>query len=139
MADHKDDALILGEQRPRSRVIQLPDPEMTDNAVTSLKKLKAQQRWRKRPFQRPHSSNSFPSGEPSEDFLVKIKELKVFKKLYHDLQVPKTLWDNQELGKWVSEQKTRYNLRWMTVQERDLLQETGFIWSRDIVRSALIE
>ena len=123
----------MGEQRPRSRVIQLPDPEMTDNAVSSLKRLRARHRVKKRLFKRPISSDSFPSGQPSEDFLMKLKELKVFKKLYHDLQVPKTLWDNQELGRWVSEQKTRYNLRWMTVQERDLLQEAGFIWSRDIV------
>lgn len=59
--------------------------------------------------------------------------MKVFKQLYYDLNIPKSLWDNQELGLWVSEQKERYNMRWMTIEERDLLDKLGFVWSKSVV------
>lgn len=118
------------------RVIQLPDPEMTEEASTSLKRLRQRRVLRKRNLRRPIPSQGFPSGQPSEEFLLKIRELKAFKELYHDCHVPKTLWDNQELGRWVAEQKARYSLRWMTVEERELLRDNDFVWTRNIVWSS---
>lgn len=128
-----DDDLLVGEGRPTPHVIRLPDPEMPETSSAKLRKLREQRRLKKRQIGRPFPETAYPSGEPSQDFLKKTRELKVFKSLYGDLNVPKTLWDNQELGKWVADQKTRYTLKWMTIEERDILQKLGFVWNKTIV------
>lgn len=63
---------------------------------------------------------------------MKVRELKVFKSKYLDLNVPKTLWDNQELGLWAADQKKRYTLKWMSVEEKGLLDNVGFVWRKDV-------
>lgn len=67
-----------------------------------------------------------------------VRELKVFKSKYLDLNVPKTLWDNQELGLWAADQKKRYTLKWMSVEEKAVLDTTGFVWKKDVVRLCLL-
>lgn len=133
VADEADDALLVGEEAKPVRVIHLPDPELTDDAMASLRRIKLQNRFRKSNMKNPPPALQFPRGEPSEGYMKKVRELEVFKSLYHDLTVPKTLWDNQELGKWVASQKVRHALRWMTVEECDVLSNIGFVWNRTIV------
>eukprot|EP00210_Caulerpa_lentillifera_P000979 g943.t1 len=127
-----DDDLLIGEGKPVRTVIQLPDPEMPVTSSAKLRKLREQRRMRKRQLGRPIPEAAFPSGEPSPDFIIKTRELKVFKSLYGDLNVPKTLWDNQELGRWVADQKSRFTLKWMTIEEKSLLEKTGFVWTKTI-------
>jgi len=77
-------------------VIHLPDVEMSPKPQTSLRKLQERSQLGTDILQSPPREESLPYGSPSEEFLAKIRELEVFKSLYFDLHVPKTLWDNQE-------------------------------------------
>lgn len=139
------ESLMIGEHVPQRKVINLPDPEYHDGQVKRpakkrrrrksaklSKKAIKDRRGRVIPRTLPKYAREFPHAAPSEEFLMKVRELNVFKLKYMDLNVPKTLWDNQELGLWVADQKKRYTLKWMSIEEKALLDSAGFVWKKNV-------
>jgi len=138
------ESLMIGERAPPRRVINLPDPELHDAQVKPKrakkrrgrgkpsKKAVKDRRGRPVPRTAPRPAREMQHAAPQEDFMMKVRELKVFKSKFMDLNVPKTLWDNQELGLWVADQKKRQTLRWIAIEEKNVLDSIGFVWKKNV-------
>lgn len=67
-----DEALMIGEQKVRPKVIKLPDPELHDGEAKRVKKRKKMTKSYFKYRKRPKPLRTFPSGLPDEEFLIRV-------------------------------------------------------------------